>query len=246
MKNESIIYGKGLIANSLMKESIIAGAFFAAGVSNSSTSSERDFDREKLELTNFIQKYKTERIIYFSSFAAVCENTPYAIHKKRMEQIILQLAKEYTIIRLPQVVGITTNNTLVSYFVKSIISNNKVNIYKNAKRRLIDVNDVARIAAKISVTDMQSTIINVGPPKSVSALFIYILISRILSSNVNYQLIEGGVDHKVDLRDFEKIAGSHERIFQFDYQARTLKKYIKNIYYNQINLETLKTPEIPR
>ena len=57
----------------------------------------------------------------------------YAQHKRQIESIIAESVNDFIILRLPQVVGVTANRTLINYFV-SAARNKKQN--SNSKKRL--------------------------------------------------------------------------------------------------------------
>ena len=130
-----MIIGKGMIANALKEIDMDEVLFFCSGVSNSQETNENEFLREK----NLLKSYENsnKKIIYFSSyflnFKQYLTNRYYS-HKLEMEQIIQNSYENYTIYRLPQIVGNSKNlNTLTNYLFNKITNHEPLNIYKNTK-----------------------------------------------------------------------------------------------------------------
>jgi len=146
-----MIIGNGLIAttinNSFLDHTNLC--IFAAGVSNSSEINESEFQREFDLLKNTLADNTKKKFIYFSTVSIdVKKNspTPYTTHKLNMEKYIEDNTTNYLILRLPNVVGNSTNpNQLVNYFYNSLINNTPVTINKNYIRHLLDVEDIPMI-----------------------------------------------------------------------------------------------------
>lgn len=223
------IYGTGMIAKALNSVEKIEGCYFAAGVSNSNCNDEREYKREIIALDNFIHSIGCRRVVYYSSFVAIAGAGRYADHKRHIENHIQSKCENFLIIRLPQVVGITNNNTLVSYFTKNIIKKESVNIQRNAFRRIIDVSDVVRISKIMYESTKENKIINVAPLVCMRSLDIFIEISNILGINSAYNIIDGGFEQIGDLEDSLNILGRDEKIFSPEYQIEVLKKYVPTL-----------------
>jgi UDP-2-acetamido-2,6-beta-L-arabino-hexul-4-ose reductase len=222
-----MIYGKGLIAKELKKyENGLSSHFFAAGVSNSQCSNKEDYRREFRELSEFVKKIGGEKIIYYSSFVAVSGDSMYAEHKRNMERFLLEEISSCNILRLPQVVGVVNNSTLVSFFVKKILSEEGIVIQEKAKRRLISIEDVARLSVAISKKPYSNLAINIGPIYSMSAYEIAIKISEILNQEIKILFKDGGDEQNASLEDFVKIMGGDDIIFDKEYQKSVLHKYV--------------------
>jgi nucleoside-diphosphate-sugar epimerase len=146
-----MIIGNGLIAttinNSFLDHTNLC--IFAAGVSNSSETNESEFQREFDLLKNTLADNTKKKFIYFSTVSIdVKKNspTPYTTHKLNMEKYIEDNTTNYLILRLPNVVGNSTNpNQLVNYFYNSLINDTPVAINKNYIRHLLDVEDIPMI-----------------------------------------------------------------------------------------------------
>lgn len=186
-----IIVGSGLIASAfrelnLHKEVI----FFASGVSNSLEVRKEEFDREIKLIEENISRYSEKLFLYFSTYS-INEGffSPYIRHKNEAENLIRLKTKRHIIIRLPQLVGVVNNSTLISYLTRSLILNKRVQIYHNAKRNLLDIEDLVRIT-KLVIEDkskVNSTVI-IKSKESIDVLSIYLEIASILKKELNYDL----------------------------------------------------------
>lgn len=86
--------------------------YFASGVSNSKKTDHRQFMRE-LEL--MLDQPRDKRLVYFSSLCVFYLDTPYARHKRAMEEEIKFRFPEYTIIRIGNITWGDNPNTIINY-----------------------------------------------------------------------------------------------------------------------------------
>jgi|MDSY01.1.fsa_nt_gb nucleoside-diphosphate-sugar epimerase len=226
------IIGKGMIAQAFLKSASNNCIFFCSGVSNSKETSRAEFIRE-IEVFNKTIKNKTiknKTVIYFSSYIAESSTTPYALHKKNMENIIENTCDKYLIIRLPSVVGLTKNNTLISYFIKMILNNKVIKIEKDARRHLIDVEDVVRITDYLISNNCYNKSISIGSKSSISPLELIRLISNELNINqIKYELCDGGNNQYSNINVMETILPKKDKIMNKSYNEKLIKKYSKDI-----------------
>ena len=221
------IIGKGMIAEAFLKSASNNCIFFCSGVSNSKETRRAEFVRE-IELFNKTIKNKT--VIYFSSYIAESAATPYALHKKNMENIIENTCDKYLIIRLPGVVGLTKNNTLISYFIKMILNNKVIKIEKDARRHLIDVEDVVRITDYLITNNCYNKSISIGSKSSISPLELIRLISNELNiKQIKYELCDGGTNQYSNINFIESILPKKDAIMHKSYNDKLIKKYSKDI-----------------
>ena len=119
---------------------------YAAGVSNSNCSDQREFDRERDRLMIAMEQHRlVDLFLYFGTCSADGSlDSPYVQHKIKMEKIVSEHPR-YLILRLPQTAGKTENpHTLLNYIFTRIIRSERFQIWKNARRNIIDVDDVVR------------------------------------------------------------------------------------------------------
>lgn len=86
--------------------------FFASGVSNSSCTDEKEYDRETILICH--QDTDTH-CVYFSSLCVYESETRYAQHKIAMEGYVKRLFKSYTIIRIGNIDWGKNPHTLINY-----------------------------------------------------------------------------------------------------------------------------------
>jgi len=147
-----MVIGNGLIATAFKSyvdnDKVV---IFASGVSNSSETNDETFFKESTLLRGTLKKNKDKIIVYFSSvFNCDRNKLVYMNHKRHMEEIISNSPNKFIILRLPQVIGAGGNpNTLVNFMVNKLKNNETIDVYKKAKRNLLDVEDVEKIVSKI-------------------------------------------------------------------------------------------------
>src|SRR5258706_941095 len=141
-----MIVGNGLIASAFNKAGFHSTrhVIFASGVSNSSETNPKAFDREISLIKNHLAKNTT--FVYFSTtsiFDPSKQDSVYIEHKKTIETLIRDGAQSYIIVRLPIMVGPTNNpHTLINYLVNAIITQKPLQLHKNACRHLLDIDDL--------------------------------------------------------------------------------------------------------
>lgn len=201
---------------------------FASGVSDSLEVREQAFARER-KLLDSVLVQPTARTVYFSccslwdSDAAV---TPYMRHKRDMESRVLASAGGL-VLRLPQVVGPTGNpRTLANYLHAKIMAGERFEVWRNAERNLIDVEDVAWIAtAMIEDADDARPLRSITTPWSLGMPKIVALFERVLARTADFTLIDKGRALSVDATEAVSLAARLGIDFGPDYPERLLRKY---------------------
>lgn len=225
-----IIIGQGMIANAFknckVKDDNLL--IFGSGVSNSLELSESEFKREKNLLLDVLKTYPQKKIVYFSSCAVGLIDTPYYLHKQAMENIVIEKAELYLICRLPQVVGITQNSTLVNHIATCIRTKKTIKVISNAKRNLIDIDDAVRIT--ILLSSCSNLIINITNGIMVPINDLIQLLSSILKIKpiIAYGTDENGITD-YDGMDLKKFIGLNDRIYSDNYLQDVLTKYASQI-----------------
>jgi len=226
-----VVHGGGMMAAAIRAAEGLAGAVFAAGVSNSAELDCLQYAREENELRSFIGDNFDRQIIYFSSYIAKDGASRYAQHKRQMERLIAESARDFLVLRLPQVVGRATNKTLISYFVNAAKTRQAIAVQRDAFRSLVDVADVGRILSLfIAKKDVAREVIAVGPPKPLRVLEIVESIEAILEVKMDYTLVEGGERQSADLSRMSQLLDSTDPLFGDDYQHYVLKKYVSKLF----------------
>lgn len=141
-----MIIGRGLIATSLEKLNTEGIVYFASGVSNSLETKNSEFERELSLLTESIHHHKDCRLVYFSTLSVNDQSkkdSPYVLHKLKMEDFIRENSQDYLILRIGNIVGKGGNPNTLFNFLKSRISGGlPFVLHKKAKRTLVDIDDI--------------------------------------------------------------------------------------------------------
>jgi nucleoside-diphosphate-sugar epimerase len=226
-----MVIGNGMIANEFMnyhnKDEFI---IFASGVSDSTHSPAEAFERERKLLVETIQAHPGKRLVYFSTcsiYDASMRTTPYVIHKKQMEELILANHREYMIFRLSNPAGKTGNsNTVFNFFIKNILEKQPFEVWKNASRNIIDIDDMCLLCNEILQQKLfLNTIINIANPKNYSVPYIIIEMEKHFGIKGNYKLVDTGDGPHIDTTQIEPLFRKFNINFDVNYLSRLLKKY---------------------
>jgi nucleoside-diphosphate-sugar epimerase len=235
------VYGSGMIAKAFLDIRLPDDVvIIAAGVSNSQEVLASEFSREKEMLEAIILEHKYKKIVYFSSCSIYQSKlTPYVKHKLAMEKLIVNNAENYYICRLPQVVGVTTNNTIISYFVKCVINQDMINIYSKTKRYLIDVNDIVRVVLMlITNRSSRNSIIDICNGTKTPIQDLVETIGRILSIEPLVNVINSGETYDIPSFVLKATLLDNDPIYNPHYADNILKKYVPLLatQYDEISL----------
>ncbi len=207
---------------------------FSSGVSNSGEQDEVNFQRE----TELV-KYHLERIVnpanfvYFSTtsiFDPLKKNNSYILHKLKIEKLIKASNVNHLIIRLPNLVGFSSNpNTLTNFFADSIRLERKIQLNPGAIRHLIDVVDLPSILNDLkSIYGNDKTTVNVETDKPLSVAVILNLLEEVLLKKAIVQTMDNssewkGYENDLNISSIKYIWKTKE-----NYHRNLLKKYYFN------------------
>ncbi len=221
------VIGNGMLAKAFMAVNVIDNdlVVFCSGVSNSNETSEVQFAREKALLLDTTKTFPIRKIVYFSSCAAGSVESPYYRHKQAMQDLIQAGAQRHLIVRLPQVVGKTKNKTLVNFIAGSVKNLTPITVFADARRNLIDVDDVVRLTLHLAGLDNMA--INVTNSSMVAVEEIVRMISDILG--MAPIILAGPPD--AEAPDYEggplkELIGPDDPIYSEGYNQTVLAKYV--------------------
>ena len=227
-----MIIGRGLVASAFLPyfEDDPEVTVFAAGVSNSSETRAEEFLREETLLRPWLDA--AGQFVYFGSCSVLdphMAQTHYVRHKLQMEALVGS-APGCAIFRLPQVVGRSPNpNLLANFLYRKITTGEPFNVWKNARRNLIDVDDIASIVAHLVRSgDTKAGICNIACPFSASVLEIVETFETVLSQKANYTLVDAGAGYAIDVPEVRRTAVDLGISFDAGYLERTVRKYYGN------------------
>lgn len=220
------VIGNGMLAKAFRTAGIGSDrlVIFCSGVSDSKETLEIQFSREKNMLLDAAHHYQNSKIVYFSSCAAEFSDSPYYRFKRDMEALVLSSTQRFLIVRLPQVVGVTLNNTLISHLVRCIKEGRTITVTHNARRNLIDVEDVVRLTLWLSGLDNMQIGVTNGAMIAVEDLID--IISNILDKAANIEY--SGIEHECsyDGTLLASLIEADDSIYAYGYNRLVLTKYI--------------------
>jgi nucleoside-diphosphate-sugar epimerase len=227
-----LIIGSGLLARAFYEKYSEATdiCIYASGVANSGCKDQHEFLRERQMLSDAIDRWSTAQVfLYFSTcsiYDKAAGNSDYIRHKKEMEALVSQ-HPNFLIARLPNVAGVSKNpHTLLNYFSAKILGSDKLLVWKNATRNIIDMDDVVAIVAKvIAKPDLRRLIINIANPRSANVMAIVSTMEVILSKRANVEALEQGGEFDIDVTLMMSICAELGLVFDDFYLERVLRKY---------------------
>ena len=202
-----MIIGNGLLGSAFIEFDLPEVIFFASGVSNSSEISEKEFNREENLIHKILGDNPQKQFVYFSTcsiYDSSKNGSPYVLHKLKMEQIIINKASNYLILRVSNAVGKGGNpNLLMNYIYSSILNKKKITIHKNAKRNLIDVEDVVKISHNIISNNIKNKIINIAFKENIAIENLVNNFEKILKTKTEKVYIEIGESYSIDIQNIK-------------------------------------------
>ena len=106
-----MIIGNGSVAKVLEDRDDLI--FFASGVSNSSCTDEKEYERE----FNLLKTVSTDKhVVYFSNLGIYYKYDRYTQHKREIEEYIRNNYKSYTIVRIEVCEWVKTPHTILNFF----------------------------------------------------------------------------------------------------------------------------------
>ncbi len=146
-----MVVGSGMMAQAFPEYAESARTvIFASGVSNSLETDPRAFTREQVLLERVRSANPEALLVYFSTCNiedAHRKNADYARHKFAMESLLKKSPGQWLIFRLPLVIGRGHRGaTLAQFLYRKISDGQSFEVWKDATRYPIDVDDMAAIA----------------------------------------------------------------------------------------------------
>jgi len=203
---------------------------FASGVSNSDCVDIAQFERERMLLsTSLADTPLNASFIYFGTCSVYdpdAQKKAYVRHKLEMEAIVLSHAQG-RVIRLPQIAGPNAPpNTLIASLVAKVRSGEQIQVWQDAVRNIIDIEDVVKIVSTLaSQRFLDKKVVNVANPVSISVIDLVRAIESCLHISPRVELVKKGCPYDIDisaLRGIFELAGVE---FGPNYLVNAIKKY---------------------
>jgi hypothetical protein len=207
---------------------------YAAGVSNSMSTDQREFDREEQRLRLALADHRSADVfIYFGTCAANARDapsTPYIAHKLRMETIA-RTHPSYLILRLPQVAGHTTNpHTLLNFLFDRISRGERFPVWTRARRNIIDIEDAAQIGAALAIGEaIRRDCIDVANVSDVLAADIVHVMATVVGKEAVCDLVDRGDHYPIDTSRAHAAMDRSGVAFGAGYLERVIRKYYSNM-----------------
>ena len=227
------IIGSGFLAYQFKKYDKLINKLkiyvYAAGVSNSLCKNKKDLDRDFNRIKNFISLFDNKKLVYISTCSIFDPNrnkSNYIKNKIKIEKYIRREASNYTIIRLPELIGANKNkNTLTNFLYNNISNSKKFIAYINAKRNLLDVSDAIKLSFYF-LKNSNKKIINITNLKNYNVVDIISVFENILKIRSIYK------SKKVKFNSFKlkkfvsrNVLKKNKIIINKQYLFRIIKKY---------------------
>ncbi len=228
-----MIIGSGLLARAFGPHFAHSesSCVYAAGVSNSNCSDQREFGREQDRLKAAISKHRSADLFLYFGTCSVNGPfvSPYVQHKIRMEKLVAG-HPHYLILRLPQTAGKTENpHTLLNFIFARIARSERFQIWKNARRNIIDVDDVVRIAIDLALNEgVRSECLNVANFTDNAMVEIVELMGKVVKKSPIYDCVDKGDAYPIDTLRIRDIASRCGVDFGPNYLEQVIRKYFGN------------------
>ncbi|MBI1175177.1 MAG: NAD-dependent epimerase/dehydratase family protein [Sideroxydans sp.] len=227
-----MIIGSGLLAQAFspafaQREDVCV---YAAGVSNSSCTISHEFARERERLLKALgTAHAGDAFVYFSTCSIAdpeAKDSPYVRHKLAMEQLVAAHPR-HLILRLPQVAGRTPNpHTLLNYLYAHISRSEMFQLWRNAYRNIIDVDDVAAITCHLLADPAARNItLNIANPDSYPMTAIVSAMENIIGKQAVYEIVERGSHYPINIREILPVMEAAGVKFGNGYLDRVIGKY---------------------
>lgn len=226
-----MIIGNGLIANAFdeyrYRDDIL---IFASGVSNSLEHNNNAFLRESHILHSALKKSDDILFVYFgtcSIYDPSLISSPYIKHKIEMERMVTNIASRYIIMRLPQVVGNGGNNaTLVNYLYYNIVNEIVFDLWTNAIRYLVKIDDVVKFSSfVIERNDTSNKDINFSKTPSISVYEIVKYLEKIIGKSAIYREVNKGANYSIPILSPSIMPLDANIVFKENYTKKILEQY---------------------
>jgi nucleoside-diphosphate-sugar epimerase len=228
-----VIVGSGMLAHAFKNRKMNANVvLFASGVSNSLENRLSAFERERLLLENALSTSKDKTIIYFSTCSIYdhsVNNNAYVKHKLLMENLIEKSGNNYLICRVSNVVGRNGNrNTIFNFLIDKIKNQESFDIWKNAERNLIDIDDVVFIVNQLIEKGKMNTVVNVANNKNYRITDIVEKMEMFNHKTGKYNLLDKGFPLTIDVSYLNENISEYADLFDENYIMNLLNKYCTN------------------
>lgn len=230
-----MVIGRGVIANRFKKYSPQSKYLIFAGSVNDSSIWDKDIiQKEEKAVLDALSEYNNSTILFFSSCSILdpeAAHTPYVQHKVKMEKLIQSSVKSFLIFRLPQLIGpLDVKSSLINFLVDAIVNKKKFELWRNAQRNIIDIDDVYEVVVEILKQKIfTNKIINIASSRQTPVTQLVNEIEKFFGLKATYTLVEKGSSYDIDVFDIEPILSDLHIEFCEGYIKKSLSKYFDHL-----------------
>lgn len=203
---------------------------YASGVSDSASTDPEAFGREKRLLAGSLAANRSARaFLYFSTCGVYDEasrDSAYVRHKLEMEAAVSG-HPGHLIVRLPQTAGRTSNpHTLLNYLYAKITGGERFQLWKNATRNIIDIDDIVPIVSRMAEDPaFAASTVNVANPRSVTMPELVAMMEKAAGRKALADPVEKGAPYAIDISRIRPVIEELGLAFGEAYLPRVLEKY---------------------
>jgi len=220
-----MIVGNGLIASAFKESDFhsLHHVIFASGVSNSNETDPKPYLREMELIERYLDKSTT--FVYFSTtsvFDPTRQESIYIRHKLSVEKFLKKNAASYLIVRLPIMIGYSSNpHTLINFLVNAITNQIPFKVQANACRNLLDIDDLFELMKPFLIQEHHRLEVNILGSRIIAVPDLVHIIENIVQLKGNYTLENTGAC-------FDLPEGNGQIIYkeEADYIPKILQKYL--------------------
>ena len=148
-----------------------------------------------------------------------------------MEKLIQSSAKSFLIFRLPQVIGfLDTKSSLVNFLVDAIGNQKKFELWCNAQKNIIDIDDVYEIVVEVLKRGiLTKKIVNIASSHQTSVIQLVNEIEKFFGLTANYTLVNKGTSYDLDIFAIKTVLSDLHIEFGEAYIQTALNKYFGHL-----------------
>ncbi|MGA4533300.1 hypothetical protein ACPA1H_23465 [Ectopseudomonas chengduensis] len=210
-----------------------AVCIFASGVSDSSCSDSSQFEREKNLLLETLLANRDKKFIYFSSCALSAPNyarNAYYEHKANMESLVVKNSEHFYIFRIPQLFGdLIHHKTIINYIYEAVRDGLNFNVYDDAHRYVIEINDVQKLVSLYLKGGVENLIVDIANTHRYRVVEIVDVFEQLLKKKADYQIVKKTDKYELNLSPLISFLGKHNVDMEFGekYLLRKLAQKLK-------------------
>lgn len=198
-----MVLGNGMIATAFKAVNREDVVYAASGLSNLKGSDPVERQRERQLIEKQIELHADQIFVYISSYSIDDQNpeknTPYLEHKLHMEKLVEKMAKRYLIIRTSNVVGNSRQpGNLMNFIFVNLINATPFEVWTGTSRNLIDVDDLAKMAAAAIEIGFINKVLYLIHPVDIPIYNIVRHFEDLSGRKANCSLVDKGVHYRAD------------------------------------------------